>query len=506
MTSRIPRIVRAGVLAVALAAGLLDPVVAAAQGGDTEEFARRQYESGLAFLRDQKFAEALKDFQAIVDGYPASRVADAALLQIAQYQLDTAGDVEAAGAAVDALLKKYGTTESAPMAHVLAGRLLLSRGRAPADVEAALASFERVPRLFPGSEAVPASIYEAGETLRLTNRDGEAILRYRQVSTDYPASPWAARALLGEARCLVITGKPTRAMELLQRLRQRFPGSPQAATALGWNTLLYRLFLRPPVQPAFQFSGRTVAGTAGKLKDIEALAIDSKGHLFAAGKNGVLQFDPNGKGLPGVSAAEPKAIVFDVAGKPVVFSRGGYINAAGQPFGLAVPKNDGTPKPLEDIAAGLVTPFGEVIVADKDLRAIGRFTAAGKHVAPFAPVNASRLVMDPTGRVAALEADSAGVAILEADGRPKQRIPAKGQGYQFDKPVDLAVDPFGHLYVLDRNLATVFVFTQSGQLVTKVTIPEREPGAFRRAAAMALDAAGRLYVFDDEAEKVQIYQ
>jgi hypothetical protein len=40
------------------------------------------------------------------------------------------------------------------MAYVMAGRLAINKGRAAADVEAALASYERVPRLFPGSEAV----------------------------------------------------------------------------------------------------------------------------------------------------------------------------------------------------------------------------------------------------------------------------------------------------------------------------------------------------------------
>ena len=58
-----------------------------------EDLPRRQYESGLSFLQGQRYAEALKDFQAIIDSFPKSLVADNALLQIALYQIDVAHDL-----------------------------------------------------------------------------------------------------------------------------------------------------------------------------------------------------------------------------------------------------------------------------------------------------------------------------------------------------------------------------------------------------------------------------
>src|SRR5437016_738189 len=60
-----------------------------------EEFVRRQYESGLSFMQNKQYTEALKDFQTVVDSFPKSSVADDALLQIAMYQLDIARDVAA---------------------------------------------------------------------------------------------------------------------------------------------------------------------------------------------------------------------------------------------------------------------------------------------------------------------------------------------------------------------------------------------------------------------------
>lgn len=480
---------------------------ARAQQASSDEFAARQYESGLAFLREQKFGEALRDFQTVVDNYPASRVADAALLQIALYHLDRARDLAAAQTAIDALLKKYPTSESAPMGHVLAGRLLTARSRAKADIDAALSNFERVPRLYPGSDAVPAAHYQAAETMRLTHEDGEAIQRYRLVSIDFPRSIWAARALMGEARCLVNTGKPVQAMELLQRVRQRFPGTPEAASALAWNTTLYRLYVRPPAQPAYQFSNRTLVGRNGKLEDIDVVRVDPRGTIFAAGDTVVVPFDASGRMQPAASLTKPVAIAFDRAGEPLFVLKAGLLSGR-KAYGLSVPKQDGSPRLLEDVTAGVVSSFGDLLLADKDTKAIGKFSLTGNYAGPFAPVNCLRLALDDTDRIAALEQEGGAIALLEGDGRVRAKIPARGQGYEFDKVVDIAFDVFGHLYVLDRGLGAVHVFLvqQQPRLVTTFTAAGSAAGALKKGRAFGLDAAARLYVYDEDAKRIQIYQ
>ena len=73
----------------------------AQQPSNNDEFARRQYDSGMTFLRNHRYAEALKDLQAVVDSFGSSSVAPSALLQIAQYQLEVARDVTATQTAID---------------------------------------------------------------------------------------------------------------------------------------------------------------------------------------------------------------------------------------------------------------------------------------------------------------------------------------------------------------------------------------------------------------------
>jgi hypothetical protein len=60
--------------------------------------------------------------------------------------------------------------------------------------------------------------------------------------------------------------------------------------------------------------------------------------------------------------------------------------------------------------------------------------------------------------------------------------------------------------VLDRGKASVVVFGAKNRFVTSITIPEKSPGAFTRAAALTVDPVGRLYIFDERAKRIQVYQ
>ena len=75
-------------------------------------------------------------------------------------------------------------------------------------------------------------------------------------------------------------------------------------------------------------------------------------------------------------------------------------------------------------------------------------------------------------------------------------MPARGPGYEIKKPVDVAVDPFRNLYVLDEE-AGAFVFTPQGQLLATVGA-----GELRKARALTLDPSGALLVYDDKLERI----
>jgi TolA-binding protein len=481
------------------------------EGGQSgEDLPRRQLDSGMTFLNGQRYTEALKDFQAIIDSFPKSQVADNALLQIAMYQLDIAQDLAATQSAVDQLLKIYPDTDSAPMAHVLGGRVAMATGRSASEVDAAVASFERVERLFPGNDAVPAAGFYAGEALRLVRRYDDALDRYRRVSASYPRSPWAARANLAAGYCLVLADRAPAALPEVQRVRQMMPQSREAQTALNINSILYRLHVRAPAAPAFAFSGRFIGDERANFGDVVGIRVDAFSRILLGHGKGIALFDAaKGTLSSTVTANKPSAFFLDESNR-VVFAREGSLHTERvASTALTVPQvAPKPPKPLEDIPSVVVlTSTGHRIVVDKKEKTVIRYGPDGRYLGPFVPsINTERLAVNALDDVAMIDKDAKAINILDRDGKPLSRILAKGPNYQLDEPVDLAYDRLGYLYVLDRGKASVLVFGPRNRLITNFTIAEKAPGAFTRARALGIDGAGRLYIFDERAKRIQVYQ
>ena len=202
---------------------------------NVEDQAPPPVRSGLEFYRAGRYAEAIKDFQTVAEGYPTSTVADDALLAVAEYQLDIARDPIAARSTADTLIKKYATGDSAPMGYVVIGRATLEIDQTPAGLDSALASFDRVPRLFPKSEATAPALYYGAEVDRRADRPANALDRLQRLALEFPRSVWAARSRLLESRLLVAADSRARrcercsalsaAFRRVTRRRRRAPGT-----------------------------------------------------------------------------------------------------------------------------------------------------------------------------------------------------------------------------------------------------------------------------------------
>lgn len=476
-----------------------------------EEVARRQLESGRSFARQGNYTEALKDFRAVADTHANSSVADNALLEIAKYYIDVAGDMPAAAEAVDVIVKKYATSDSAPEAYVLAGRLALARSRQSTDLDAARANFERVSRLFPTSAMVPAALTLGGETLLFAGRTDDAIASLSRVIAEYPASSSAPEAYLILARALVAQGEPVLAMEELQQVSNRWPGTPAAAEALARTTLLHRLYLRTPNSPAYVASAEA-AGPA-KLQNVIGLAFTAQHALYFAAESGLGVVLPDTAERPKV-LARPRGVFADQAGRLAAFDQGTIHPAVGDPVNVAVPQSNGTPKALSNLQAVAQLSNGEWLVADGDDRNLHRFAAGGAHLGAFAQGRFNQLAVTGADDVAALDRDQRAIVMFDNTGKLTARIPVRAAGYDLQDVEDLAFDAFGHLYVLDRNAVAVFTAhprPADGAAVTYRLLAlfapaQNDPAGFRRATAFALDPSGAVFLYDERAARVLVYR
>ena len=492
-----------------------------AQAGTGEEVARRQLESGRSFARQGNYTEALKDFRAVADTHGSTSVADNALLEIARYYFDVANDQKEAAAAVDAILKKYPTSDSAPDAYLLAGRLALARSRQGDDLGTALANFDRVHRLFPASDAVPAALFHAADVHYHSRRYADALSNLGRVTAEYPSSAIAADAYVASGRALLAMGDPILAMEEMQQARNRAPKSAAAEVALAQISLLHRLYVRARSGPAFSLTAET-AGPA-RLQNGIALATTNGTAIFWASENG----------LGAVSAADtarvpavtrPRGLVVDAAGALLVNDGVSLRPGSGAPISFAVPQTSGLPRPLDKLVTAVQLSNGDWLVLDQDERAIHRFSRAGAHAGAFATGRFTRIAVNGFDEVAAIDRDQRAIALFDGAGKPLTRLPLRGTNYDLQNPEDLTFDTFGHLYVLDREALVVFTPYQTSpppaaaapkpaaeagggyRAVTVLLASDKDPSAFRRGRALAVDRSGGVFLYDERAQRILVYR
>ena len=149
---------------------------------------------------------------------------------------------------------------------------------------------------------------------------------------------------------------------------------------------------------------------------------------------------------------------------------------------------------------------GDLIVANRSQKTLVRFSADGRPKGEIAKaIGARRLAVSGQDTLAALDVDQKTITLLSRDGRVTGRIADRGAAYQLKQPGDIAFDALGHLYVLDRSV--VHVFSGRGdRLLATFTSPEKSAGTFSNGEAIALDAAGRLYIYEGRTDMVQVYR
>ena len=366
--------------------------------------------------------------------------------------------------------------------------LVLSKLTAVAD------GFGQAATVAPSDPA--ARLFDEAEAARAKGQLEDAIGKYQRIAAEYPASQWAARSTLEAARCLVIQGAWEPAMRLMQDVRVRFPKSVEAERALERNTILQRLRLRG--LPTLRYASTALNGNTTNVRRMVDVAIDSKDRLYAIMRKSVVVFNDSGSPESTIPGEEYRALIMR-EDTPVLVEETGIRVARGPLVPVMVPEQNRL-REVEIQAAAL--SGDELLIADRRTKAIHRVAIDGSYRGRVAMVDATRIAVSPQGLIAAIQNQTQSLLLISPDGAVRT-VPAQLPGYHFRSPMDIAFDVLGHLYLLERD--SVAIFTPSGEQLS-VFNPGNAPGAFRSGAAFDIDAAGRLFIYDEDGERVLVYQ
>jgi TolA-binding protein len=461
--------------------------------------ARRLLDDGRAYRAKGQLKQALENFNIITSSFANTDSVDQALLEIGRYRMDVEGDTEKARASFEQVAKQYPQSAGAPGAYYYLGLLSLNRAMTAADLDDALAQFTRVQNLYPRSDWVPFALQATGLVHRRAGRLAEAVDVSRRVFLEYPSSEAAAAAQFQVGQCLALLGEPRGAMEEFQQVRNRFPQSEWAATALERTTALYRLF--GTGKPALALDSGYSVGAGDVLKEVRAVLMAPGGTFWIASEKAkaVVPYDAAGKPSSTLSAEEPRALSLTPKGEIVVAAKTAVRFGTRDLKSFAIPsdKQGGPPESLERILSAAVTPNGTVLVADEKRKKVYRYDAKWEYLGTFPDKDTkereiTRMFLDGEGGIVLLDREEKTIRVLDETGKVLRTVGPAG----LKKPVDAAVDAFRNTYVADEEGA-VQVFNEKGQPLATLSAPE-----MRKPRAITLGPDGAVLVYDDRAEKV----
>ena len=510
------------------------PPLLAQTGADAqlERAAERRFRSAEQFYAGGRHGQALRDFEAILDTMPESRLADDAALRIARHRFEVEGDPAAAEEMVDRLFRSYPAGDSIPGAHLLLGEIAIRS--LPPRPEDALAEFERT-LTAAGSTGSPWSFAALTGIAAIASDfmdDRTVAGSLLSALHETPAAPASAaerfRARLLLARTLARMGETDAAFgevaglraDLLRVIREEAAdGAPDggddgdgsaaefAEQARELATLVSRY--RSPGGPAWRFAGATKPPQRLD-RPLRVRIAGGSLHILDRDTDELQTFTPEGGFEAAIGVEDPRDLAFagDGAAGDGAVGGGAAIAVMAAEDALVVGGNLMTlrlqngPERLRRIRAVTVAPEGYWVWDDRE-KGVFRFARSGLHLGrvPHPRLNeVHRIERHPAGHLIVIE-DRQGVLAFDAEGR---RIFHLTRDSGFPEPVDVAFDALGNFFVLDRDGPTLGVFDRDFNPLARFAGEAWSGGTIRRPVSLDVGPDGVLYVLDDSTRAVAV--
>jgi hypothetical protein len=349
--------------------------------------------------------------------------------------------------------------------------------------------------------------------LRFGRADAAAAAFIKAIE-DEPLSPWTSRARVGLARVMQQRGEWEAATGLLAAVVAAADTNREAVdaealeSARQWLGLMHRIWVRPAagLQP-WGSSGRVPIG-GEPLDDPVAVAVSSGGELLISdeGANVVVMVDPQEPdSLTRVVEEDARRPWWGLDGQPYVAIKEGVLMPA-EDVRAQFPDPARADRALEDVLAGVRGLAGEWILVSGRSKAVARISADGSSLATLPLVGASPepvdLAIDSFGWLYVIDKESRGVHRFSPDGVYQGGLAS----VSWEEPYALDIDALGNLYVLDRRAKKIDVFDPDG--VIRWSLGPVLPGGveLRDPRDIAVDGQGRVYIADRSLSVVVLVQ
>ncbi len=433
----------------------------------------RIYESGMAFLLNKNYSEAVKEFQTLVDQYPDSEKADNALLEIGKYYY-LIGEKDRATEYFDKVITKYKSSDSYDNALYYKALILLDKQ----DIDSAYELLSRIKAGIPDSEILDKVYFKLGEISGLKGNYKQGLFFISKIYMRFPESDVFDDSMELASYFYYKLNNPGEGLKMLSFVTLE---NIENENVNYLTSNLLRFFLKKRYK---------VHRTYYQMPKPGLIATDKKGTLYAySKKEGCFYVIKKGKMKKFSTPSEITSIFYSD-------KYGVFYSTSNRVFN----KEERTSKsftdggePLAHIVSIAVDYFGNYLIYDKDKAVVYKFNSEGKLLKKIvAPADYIKIRKD--GRIFIVRDSRNVIDIRDFKGKLIKTIA------NYKKIVDMDFDNYDNIYMLVDKGKTLVILREDFSLFQKISIYDTLGGRFYH---LSVDGDGTIFLADKSSSIVR---
>ena len=163
---------------------------------------------------------------------------------------------------------------------------------------------------------------------------------------------------------------------------------------------------------------------------------------------------------------------------------------------------------LQNEPGKIIIPWDVAVSADKHIfvvdngRRLQKFSFSSTYLASYNITSYGVAVHPTSGKVFCTNDNECNITVLNADLTPSHSF---GGWESFTKPLGIAIDTKGMVYVTDYSRGVVLKFTPEGKHIATIGSMGEQPRQFGRPLAVAIDSNDIMYITDENKHQVMMF-